>query len=123
MQDDETKSGNKVNPLKSLEKDLRYYEESIKDISIEILKSELSKYPVFLAHQHEIELGELILDKNELGTDWSIHATTMEELIEKNLILKERKEFFELNYKDPKGFICLLVIVPEGANFVFYPYH
>ena len=110
-------------PLKSLEKDLRYYEESIKEISQEIINNKISKYPVFIAHQHDSNLGELILNHHELGTDWSIHVGTLEEMLEKKVIKNDRKEFFELNFKDPKKFICLLVIVPEGANFVFYPYH
>lgn len=112
-----------VSPLKSLEKDLKYYEESIREISAEILKNKISKYPIFIAHQHEVSLGEVILDRHELGTEWSIHASTMEELIEVKLILQERKDFFELNFKDPDKFMCLFVIVPEGANFAFHPYH
>ncbi len=110
-------------PLKSLEKDLRYYEESIKEIAVEIVKNKLSLYPIFIAHQHEVSIGELILDRHELGTDWSIHASTMEELIEAKLILEERREFFQKTFKDPSKFMCLFVIVPEGANFAFHPYH
>lgn len=112
-----------VSPLKSLEKDLKYYEESIKEIAAEILANKISKFPIFIAHQHEVSLGEVILDRHELGTDWSIHVSTMEELIEVKLILEEKKEFFELNFKDPTKFMCLFVIVPEGANFAFHPYH
>ncbi len=110
-------------PLKSLETDLLFYEDPIKEVSKDIRKSGLSKFPVFVAHQHEVNIGQLILSHEDLGTSWSIHASTMQELIEKGLILKDKQEFFEINYKDPNKFICLFVIVPEGANFVFFPYH
>ncbi len=109
-------------PLKSLEKDLIYYTDSIQEIALEILREKVSAYPVFVAHQHELPLGEIILDREELGTDWTIQASTAEELVEKGVISRKKDELFYKNYKDPKKFMCLLVVVPEGANFVFYPY-
>lgn len=127
MQEEESKPAEKKkpaeSPLKSLEKDLLYFEESIKEISAEIIKNKISRFPIFIAHQHEVSLGEVILDRHELGTEWSIHASTMEELIEVKLILEDKKDFFQLNFKDPAKFMCLFVIVPEGANFAFHPYH
>ncbi len=113
----------KQSPLKSLEKDLRYYEESIKETASAILQNHISKYPIFVAHQHEARIGEPILQREELGTEWTVQASTLEEFLEKKLVLKEKRDFFELNYKDPLKFMCLFVMVPEGANFVFYPYH
>lgn len=112
----------KNSPLKSLEADLKLYSDSIKEISTEILAEGLSEYPIFVAHQHEVALGELILDKNELNTSWSVQASMLEEFIEKGVIHKDKKDRFIKQYKDPNEFMCLFVIVPEGANFVFYPY-
>lgn len=109
-------------PLKSLETDLKFYSESIKEVSNEIIVEGISIYPVFIAHQHEVSLGEPILDKNELNTSWSIHASTLEEFLEKGIIHPEKKERFIKQYKNAHDFMCLFVIVPEGANFVFYPY-
>ena len=113
----------KISPLKSLETDLLFYEDPIKEVSKDIRKSGLSKFPIFVAHEHASDLGELILSREDLGTQWSIHASTLEEFLEKKIILKDKQEFFEINYKDPNKFICLFVIVPEGANFVFFPFH
>lgn len=112
----------KESPLKSLQVDLDFYNESIKEIAVEIMAEGLSAHPIFVAHQHEVALGELILDKNELGTNWSIHASTLEEFVERGVIKEERKAQFIKKYKRPEDFMCLFVIVPEGANFVFYPY-
>ncbi|MEJ7779946.1 MAG: hypothetical protein WKF68_10170 [Daejeonella sp.] len=113
---------NKESPLKSLEADLKFYTESLKEVAVEIMVEGISAYPIFVAHQHEVKLGEVILDKNELHTEWSIHASTMEEFSEKGLILPDRKDKFVKQYKDPYKFMCVFVIVPEGANFVFFPY-
>ena len=116
------KSQLKESPLKSLESDLKFYNESIKEVALEIMTEGISAYPVFVAHQHEVQLGEPILDKKDLNTNWSIHASTMEEFIEKGLILPDKQERFLKQYKDAYRYMCVFVIVPEGANFIFFPY-
>lgn len=116
------KEEKKESPLKSLELDLKFFNESIKEVSTEIMVEGISAYPIFVAHQHEVKLGEPILDKNELNTDWSVHASTLEEFVEKGIIHSEKKEKFIKQYKSAYDFMCVFVIVPEGANFVFYPY-
>lgn len=108
-------------PLKSLETDLVLYSDSIKEIAEDIIE-ELSKYPIFIAHQHEAKIGELIIDKDEFSTEWNIHASTLEEFVERGIIKAEKEEFFKQHYKDPNKYICVFAMVPEGANFVFYPY-
>lgn len=112
----------KASPLESLEIDLKFLSDSIKEISIEIMVEGLSKYPIFIAHQHEVTLGEVIFDRHEMNTDWTIQASTMEEFIERGVINKDLKQRFIDTYKNPNKFMCVFVIVPEGANFVFFPY-
>lgn len=112
----------KESPLKSLEADLKFYSDSIKEVATEIMVEGISAYPIFIAHQHEVKLGELILDKNELNTNWTIHASTLEEFEEKGIIHANKKDRFIQNFKNAHEFMCLFVIVPEGANFIFFPY-
>lgn len=112
----------KSSPLKSLKIDLDYYSDSIKEISLEIMAEGLSAYPIFIAHQHVVNVGELILDHVELKTNWSINASTFEELVESNIIKEDRKDAFIKKFKRAQDFMCLFVVVPDGANFVFYPY-
>ena len=112
----------KESPLVSLERDLKLFNESIREVAVEIMLEGLSLHPIFVAHQHELKLGEVILDRNELNTEWSIHASTIEEFTERGIIKAELKERFLTTYKNPHDFMCLFVVVPEGANFVYYPY-
>ncbi|OOQ58873.1 hypothetical protein [Mucilaginibacter pedocola] len=119
---EEPNKAKKESPLISLERDLKLYNESIREVAVEIMLEGVSLTPIFVAHQHELKLGEVILDRNELNTEWSIHASTIEEFIEKGVIKKELKERFLNSYKNPHDFMCLFVVVPEGANFVYYPY-
>jgi hypothetical protein len=112
----------KESPLLSLERDLKFFNDSIREVAIEIMVEGLSRYPIFIAHQHELNLGELILDRHDLNTEWSIHASTLEEFVEKGVIKEVLKERFIQSYKNPNDFMCVFVVVPEGANFVYYPY-
>lgn len=112
----------KESPLKSLETDLVLYADSLKEVADEIIAEELSKFPIFVAHQHEVSIGEVVIDKNEMATEWNLHASTIEEFLEVGIIKSDKEDFFKQNYKDPQKFMCIFAIVPEGANFVFYPY-
>jgi hypothetical protein len=109
-------------PLESLEVDLKFFNDSIREVATEIIQEGLSSYPIFVAHQHEASIGELILDRNELQCQWSIHASTLEEFVERGIIKPILKNRFIENYKDSNSYMCVFVIVPEGANFIFYPY-
>lgn len=109
-------------PLLSLETDLKLFSESIREVAIEIMVEGLSQYPIFIAHQHKVDLGEMILDKDELNTEWSVQASTLEEFIERGVIKKELRERFISSYKNPNNYMCIFAIVPEGANFVYFPY-
>lgn len=109
-------------PLKSLQIDLDFYSESIREVALEIVEEGYSAFPIFVAHQHEVSVGEVILDRKELETNWTINASTLEEFIQMDIIQEDRKSAFIQNYKPAKDYMCLFVVVAEGANFVFYPY-
>jgi hypothetical protein len=112
----------KVSPLVSLEKDLSFYAESIREVATAILVEGISVYPIFIAHQHEVAIGEVILNRSELNTNWTIQASTLEEFVQKGIIHPDKKDHFLKTYKKPENYICVFAIVPEGANFVYYPY-
>jgi len=109
-------------PLKSLKVDLDFYKESILEIAEDILEAGISEYPIFIAHQHEVRVGEVILDKAELHTQWTINVSTLDEFVEDHIIKEEKRGSFIKKYKNPKQYMCVFVVVPQGANFVFYPY-
>lgn len=112
----------KQSPLISLEKDLELYSDSVKEVAVAIMSEGISTHPIFVAHQHTVSIGEVILDRKELNTDWTIQASTMDEFVEKGIINSEKKALFLKSYKKPEDYMCVFVIVPEGANFIYYPY-
>lgn len=112
----------KPSPLQSLKIDLDFYSDSIKEVSTDMLTEGYTLFPIFIATQHEVSLGEVMLNKDELNTNWTINASSLEEFVERGVIKADKKSAFEKNYKKPEDYMCLFVVVPEGANFVFYPF-
>ncbi len=108
--------------LQSLKGDLILFKPSIKEVSVDIIKEGISKYPIFIAHQQKIPFGELILDHAELAMSWSISASTLEEFVENKLVEHDKEKVFIESYKSPSTHICIFIISEGGASFVFVPY-
>lgn len=108
--------------LELLKDDLSFYNASLKEVATDILTEEFSKYPVFIAHQEPITIGELIIDASEHARSFNISATVLEELVEKKLVTKESEATFKKTYKDPEKFMCVLLVSNTGGSFVFVPY-
>lgn len=109
--------------IAALKSDLKIYSDMMKEVANDIIAEGFSKYPVFLATEHELQMGELILAKEDYAATYNIYASTMEELIEKKLILPDRKTAFMQAYKNPKSFMCVMLITSSTASVAFYPYN
>jgi uncharacterized protein YutE (UPF0331/DUF86 family) len=108
--------------LELLKDDIAFYKDMLKEVSSDILKEGFSKFPVFIAHQEPIKIGEMIIDASEYSRSYNISATVLEELLEKNIVTKEREESFKAAYKNPEQFLCILLVTEKGASFVFVPF-
>lgn len=85
-----------------------------------IIDQEVSKYPIFVVHQHEVEIGIPLSEHLEIG-NWNLHASSLEEFVSKQIIQEEKVDEFRKVYKDPQEFFCLFVLSELGANFIFLP--
>ncbi len=108
--------------LNTLKGDLLIYRNMLRETAKDIIGQGFSDYPVFVAHQYEVNLGEIILDRKELGTSWTIQASTLEELVEKKVVEQAKVSLFRDSYKDASEFACIFMITEKGGHFVFYPY-
>jgi hypothetical protein len=109
--------------LDSLQKDLDLFKEPIMEAAEAIVGEGVSDYPIFIASKELFPIGELILDKEELQTSWSIFASTAEDLIKAGIIQVDKARFFITQYKPVKEYICLFVVASETeAGFIFVPY-
>jgi hypothetical protein len=104
-----------------LERELKPYIGIMEKASIAIMEKDISKYPILVVHQQEIELGIPVVSKNQSKGNWSINASTLEEFATKQVISAEKIEDFQGIYKDPNQELCLFVISELGAKFIFMP--
>jgi hypothetical protein len=108
--------------LKGLEQNLNIYKESIREIAEEILEGGVTKYPIFIASRTEINLGKLIIDKEELALDWSIHASTLEEFVKRKIVKEDKLPAFKKSWKNPAKFLCIFAVFDDNASFIYMPY-
>lgn len=96
--------------------------DTLKEASYQVRKRGFSDYPIFPISKEEIPIGQLLIDKNELGTTWNYYITYVNEFIDRKLIDESKVENFKKTYKDPDEFCCLFVVDKEFTNYLFVPY-
>ena len=111
----------KAESFLKLEKELDVYRKLMSQAADVIREKDVSDYPVFVAHQQEMEIGMLIHDGNTSGGKWNIHASTLEEFVSRQIVFGEKIEEFKKNYKDPDQYVCVFILSELGAQFAFLP--
>jgi len=104
-----------------LKEELEPYKTFLGKAADTVLEQEVSKYPIFIAHQQEFDAGIPLVNKEQTKGNWSINLSTLEEFSTKNIILPEKVEKFREVYKDPTENLCLFVLSQLGATFIFLP--
>ena len=106
----------------TLQKELDIFRKLMTQAAKVIVDNDVSTYPIMVAHQQELELGMPIFNREEnKGSKWSIHASTLEEFVSKQIIFPEKIEEFKSNYKSSDDSICIFVLSELGAEFIFLP--
>ena len=104
-----------------LEQELSIYRKIMAQASDIILEKEVTKFPIFVAHQQELELGIKIADQEKVKGNWNIHASSLEEFVTKQIIFNAKIEEFKKTYKSPQHHLCVFVLSELGAQFIFLP--
>ncbi len=85
-----------------------------------IIDQEVTKYPIFVLHQHDLEIG-IPLTAEDDTNPWKLQASSLEEFVSKQIIEPKKVDSFRTIYKSPEKFFCLFVISELGAKFIFIP--
>jgi len=104
-----------------LENELALYKKMMSEALDMLLANEISKYPIFVAHQQEMEIGILLSDREKVSGNWTIHLSTLEEFVSKQIISQEKVNDFKATYKSPESYLCVFVLSELGAQFYFFP--
>jgi hypothetical protein len=96
--------------------------DQLKEASYQIRRRGFSENPIFVAVQKDLDLGALLIAKNELENEWAYRASLLDEFVQRGLVGPESIEMFKENYKNPDEYCCLFVIQGDFAGFVFIPF-
>lgn len=105
--------------LALLEAELLPYNTVLGKASDAITNEGVSNYPIFVVHQHQVDIGIPIIEKEKTSGNWSINASSLEEFVTKNIISTAKLEPFKDVFKPPSQEICLFVLSEIGATFIF----
>ena len=89
-----------------------------------VLGEGVSSYPIFVVFQgaQEIGLGLPLVQAEEGGQqNWTIHISTLEEMVSRQIVGMDRVDRFRQVFKDPTGHLCMLVWDQGEARFIFLP--
>jgi len=97
--------------LKSLEAQLGELNDFLLEVSTDMVDGGFTEHPLYVAHQEQAKIGEMIVDRDEFGFPFSINATTIERFLELGILQKERLGAFLKAYGNPKSRCCVFLMV------------
>lgn len=106
---------------KILAAELATYLPALADAADSIVTNDVSLYPIFVIHQHFVDIGIQMVDKEKVSGNWSVNASTLEEFVTKQVITSEKVDDFRKVYKEKQEEFCLFVLSELGADFIFLP--
>lgn len=109
------------NFFKQLKKEMAPFRELMAQASDVIADQDVSSYPVMVVAEKLPNIGINIVDREKHASRWYINASTLEELVAKNVVASVKVEDFKLVYKQSAPQLCLLVITADRAHFIFMP--
>jgi hypothetical protein len=106
--------------LKALNEQLKDISEFLAEVSVDMIDGGFTEIPVFVAHQEQAKIGEMIIDRTEFGYPFSINATTIERFVELNIIPSSQLQSFKQTLGNPRKKCCILLLTPPEPQFVFH---
>ncbi len=108
--------------LRMLGNDLAVCREYLRQVSSAMRKGEVSKYPIFVAHNEDIDLGVPIIHKAEMDLNWNFSASHLEDFVNRNIVLEAKVDEFKKAYRDPALFMCIFLVSEDTGHFIFIPF-
>lgn len=108
--------------LGSISQDFVVVSDTLKEASYQIRKRGFSNFPIFPISKFDLPIGQLLIAKEELATNWNYNASFLDEFVQREIVSKEKEEEFKSTFKNPDEFCCLFVVDDNFTNFLFIPY-
>lgn len=104
--------------LSNLHNDLEQKKHILTAIKEEVISQDISNYPIFIASTEYLELGKLVIDKQQDG-NWNFFASHLEEFAHKGIVAMDKVDNFRALYKEHADQLCIFVIDNDMGDFVF----
>ncbi|HJW31546.1 MAG TPA: hypothetical protein VJ508_20090, partial [Saprospiraceae bacterium] len=59
--------------------DIHHYRKLMEEAFMSVIREDVSKYPVFIFHQQDVNVGLPIADRHRHAGNWSVNVSTLEE--------------------------------------------
>lgn len=102
-----------------IKEQLSAYIEVAGNVSDQVKNSEVSKYPIIVAHKEQIKIGVPIIKNDGSDESWSLNVSSLEEFYTKKLISDNKLEEFRNLYLTHEQDICFFCISELGGQFLF----
>ncbi len=86
-----------------------------------VINEGVSKYPVFIFHQQEVNVGISIAERHDIAGDWSVNISTLEEFYIKGLVTIEQVDEIKSKINDQPPMYCCLVLSGAKGSLIFLP--
>lgn len=108
--------------LKELEEEFKQYSDQLLEISREMMEGKYTEFPIFVAHQTDVYLGQILIDRTEYEEPFSVSVSTVEEFIETGLIEKNKLKVFLEAFGDPLKNMCIFWVHGDQARYILMHY-
>ena len=108
-----------------LQNDVKPHLTTLAQAATTVRDQDVSNYPLFFAYAgspNEQAPGIFVLEvPTDRGVTWRVNVSTLEELVAKQVVTRQRVDPFRKVYKDSPSTLCFLIVDAEGARFGFVP--
>ncbi len=118
MQNDPELSGKYLGTISA---DFVRVADTLREASYQIRKAGF-EFPIFPICKEHQPIGQLLIDRSQLGLEWHYYASFLDEFLQRELVGLDKKDAFTEHFKDPDEFCCLFVIDEEFTRFLYIPY-
>jgi hypothetical protein len=108
--------------LKALQEELAEFSGQLLEITRELLKERVTEFPIFIAHQSDVIIGEVIIDLKEYEVPFSLSVSTIEEFVETGLIQKDKLIAFREAFGNPINNMCVFWVHGDNARYILFPF-
>lgn len=109
--------------LISIEKTVDQHNEQFLQLRTLLIDQQVSNYPIYIFQKpSQTILGKKVLDQSQNGEKWNVFITHLEELFHKKIIVEDKLQDFQFQYKNNHDKYCILLIENEEEySFLFTP--